>query len=359
MSFLQELQRRGRVKEDLPYNPHGVVPLEGVWMCGSTRYGRTGRGPFEEEIQPFFAPVNVSEEWKGRALVIQCAIGAAHSLALTETGQCFSWGKCHVGQLGHGDMDRDAWIARHVEHLGQLKLRRVGCGASSIAVTDSGDLWAWGMGYYGTLGHGSEAHQLVPVHVRTKPVHEVCGTNFCTAMICGVDRELYICGQGFEKTPSAVSGGIKGVLQLCAGGNSFAGVLSDGNVFSLRVGEKAGSVCQVTLPEGAKASRVSVFDEKLAVILEDGTLIGGGTGDWKKILPMVDSCGIGHYGHMMAHSLSGTIYRWGTDGGFGCQGLPFLENPTATVHVQRNFGTILCGSNMSLLHAGEIAPLEE
>lgn len=37
--------------------------------------------------------------------IIDVACGGAHSAAITNTGQLFTWGKGRYGRLGHGDSD--------------------------------------------------------------------------------------------------------------------------------------------------------------------------------------------------------------------------------------------------------------
>lgn len=61
-------------------------------------------------------------------------------------------GKCHVGQLGHGEEFSDEYVPRLVEKPKDVKFVAVSSGDShSLAITDQGELYVFGIGYYGAL----------------------------------------------------------------------------------------------------------------------------------------------------------------------------------------------------------------
>lgn len=92
--------------------------------------------------------------------------GGKHSLALTLDGKVFSWGEGEDGKLGHGNrlsLDRPKLI----ESLKSKRIRDIACGSShSAAISSSGELYTWGSGEYGRLGHGDNIAQLRPRLVR-------------------------------------------------------------------------------------------------------------------------------------------------------------------------------------------------
>lgn len=50
-----------------------------------------------------------------------------------------------------------------IETLRSKRIRDIACGSShSAAITSSGELYTWGMGEYGRLGHGDTVTQLKP-----------------------------------------------------------------------------------------------------------------------------------------------------------------------------------------------------
>ena len=74
---------------------------------------------------------------------IRC--GADHTLALSDIGQVFSWGGGSRGQLGHG-AGVDICSPRPIETF-RRRVAMIGCGAfHSVAVTANGSLFCWGGG---------------------------------------------------------------------------------------------------------------------------------------------------------------------------------------------------------------------
>jgi alpha-tubulin suppressor-like RCC1 family protein len=95
--------------------------------------------------------------------VVQIAAGHYHSLAVDSNGMVWSWG-CHsAGQLGIGvEADETTTLPRLVKTLSE-GIRHVAAGAShSLAVSESGSLYSFGEGTSGRLGHSGTAR---PEHV--------------------------------------------------------------------------------------------------------------------------------------------------------------------------------------------------
>ena len=92
------------------------------------------------------------------------ACGRQHAALVTKQGEVFSWGEELGGRLGHG-VDSDVSHPKFVDGLKNFNVELVACGEyHSCAVTLSGDLYIWGGNAYnfGLLGCGSEATQWVP-----------------------------------------------------------------------------------------------------------------------------------------------------------------------------------------------------
>lgn len=57
---------------------------------------------------------------------------------------------------------------RLIEALKTKRIRDIACGSShSAAITSSGELYTWGLGEYGRLGHGDNTTQLKPKMVKS------------------------------------------------------------------------------------------------------------------------------------------------------------------------------------------------
>lgn len=68
-----------------------------VLTCGVGEYGRLGTGNTIDALVPASLEALVNED------IVQIAAGVDHTLALTDKGAIFSWGRNQQGQLGHSD----------------------------------------------------------------------------------------------------------------------------------------------------------------------------------------------------------------------------------------------------------------
>ncbi|KAI9114203.1 hypothetical protein K1719_014853 [Acacia pycnantha] len=95
------------------------------------------------------------------------ACGGRHAALVTKQGEIFSWGEELGGRLGHG-VDSDVLHPKLIESLSNTNIELVACGEyHTCAVTLSGELYTWGDGTYnyGLLGHGNQVSHWVPKKV--------------------------------------------------------------------------------------------------------------------------------------------------------------------------------------------------
>lgn len=80
-------------------------------------------------------------------------------------------GRKEYGRLGLGKDSEDAAELIKIPKLANLKCVDIACGgATSFAVTDTGDLYGWGMG--GALGTGDEEDMYEPTLIKGKQLTE-------------------------------------------------------------------------------------------------------------------------------------------------------------------------------------------
>ena len=76
--------------------------------------------------------------------VRSASAGDGHSLAVTEDGVVYSFGRGHAGQLGHGD-EVDVYSPKVVEALGCVHVTSVAAGeTNSLALAAGGSVFSWG-----------------------------------------------------------------------------------------------------------------------------------------------------------------------------------------------------------------------
>ncbi|XP_027024442.1 retinitis pigmentosa GTPase regulator b isoform X3 [Tachysurus fulvidraco] len=96
--------------------------------------------------------------------VLQVACGGGHTLALTEKN-LYSFGLGQFGQLGHGTFTFESRLPKEVEHFRKGRVKHIACGENHSAVlTECGLLYTFGDGRHGKLALGDEyfANQFKP-----------------------------------------------------------------------------------------------------------------------------------------------------------------------------------------------------
>ncbi|KAJ0683396.1 putative regulator of chromosome condensation 1/beta-lactamase-inhibitor protein II [Helianthus annuus] len=97
-------------------------------------------------------------------VVHQVSCGAVHVVALSEDGLLQAWGYNEYGQLGRGvtceGLQKARVINAYVKFLDEaadlVKITQVSCGeCHSATVSEDGEVYTWGLGNMGQLGHYS------------------------------------------------------------------------------------------------------------------------------------------------------------------------------------------------------------
>jgi uncharacterized repeat protein (TIGR02543 family) len=101
--------------------------------------------------------------------VIQVALGAYQSIAVTENGRVFAWGYNHQGQLGDGSITTRRVPTNISDGFnlseGDKVIQVSAANAHSSALTENGKVFFWGDNAFGQLGDASATDQLLPVDI--------------------------------------------------------------------------------------------------------------------------------------------------------------------------------------------------
>lgn len=129
-----------------------------VYAMGLNNYGQLGLGDNEDRPTADAIPADV---WHDRQIV-WLAAGEHHSLALASDGSVFAFGRNDSGQLGIAEFkERASSNPLLIPTLSGCMRIAVG-GNHSLALTASGQLYSWGYGEMGQLGHGVERDEAMP-----------------------------------------------------------------------------------------------------------------------------------------------------------------------------------------------------
>ena len=92
------------------------------------------------------------------------AAGGEHSMAFSNDGFFYVWGRNNYGQLGIGNLDdQDSPIAGF--GFGDYLINISAGWYHTIGVLWSGDVYAWGANYWGQIGNGTNDTQTLPVKI--------------------------------------------------------------------------------------------------------------------------------------------------------------------------------------------------
>lgn len=133
--------------------PRWTRLLEGDGEPGGGSDGQHGPLPLLPGARAYVSPRPphcrpLGPELRARRL----ELGAEHALLLDAAGQVFSWGAGRHGQLGHGTLE-PAPEPRPLEALQGLRMAAVAAGGwHSVCVSEAGDLYVWGWNEAGQLG---------------------------------------------------------------------------------------------------------------------------------------------------------------------------------------------------------------
>jgi len=309
--------------------------------------GQLGIGDTSDQHEPTFV-----DALRGVG-VRQIACGSGHTVVLTTNGQVYTWGRGDDGRLGHGD---NGWkyVPRLAQSLTGQVMMQVTCGSyHTAAVANNGDLYTWGGGMYGKLGHGNETGHSIPRRVEalvgTGVAQIACGSRHTAiittsgALYTWGDKENGVAGhgdtEGHQYTPKLLEKlSEKRILQLSACGFHTGCLTDQGEVYTWgegkfgRLGHGAERNCHsprlLETLLGKRPKQIACGGFHTAVITEDGKMytFGGGEhgqlghGDKvNKVEPTIVqaldkifisqiTCG---WSHSVALTSRGRVYSWG------------------------------------------------
>ena len=163
--------------------------LEDMLFRGHLRYdrkgGRIATGGFDDENRAFIVKENGSLLSLGNSFhgheehavttptavatlqgkrVVQVSAGMQHSLVLTDSGDVYSFGNGYYGRLGHGNEEQRK-LPKLVEALKGRRVVEIACDETSLVMTESGDVLE-----FGRAVRDNKLNILVPDSVAVAPV---------------------------------------------------------------------------------------------------------------------------------------------------------------------------------------------
>ncbi|XP_048524463.1 E3 ubiquitin-protein ligase HERC2 [Dendroctonus ponderosae] len=316
-----------------------IVSQQGkLYACGEGTNGRLGLGHSLNIPHP--RPVPFLSQYVVKKVAVHS--GGKHAMALTMDGKVFSWGEGEDGKLGHGNrlnLDKPKLI----EALKSKKIRDIACGSShSAAISSGGELYTWGLGEYGRLGHGDNVTQLKPKMVKALVGHRIvqvaCGSRDAQTLALSDQGQVFSWGDGdFGKLGRGGSEGCNvphnierlnnlGIVQIECGAQFSLALAKSGQIWTWGKGDYF-RLGHGTDQHIRKPTLVDCLKDKVIVHVAVGAL------------------------HCLAVTDSGQVYAWG-DNDHGQQGngstsvnkKPALVQGLEDVQINR----VACGSSHSI-----------
>jgi alpha-tubulin suppressor-like RCC1 family protein len=291
-----------------PPGRHGIhllagsaLPSRALYGWGGNDSGQIGVGSVGgDQATGVTVPARVAVA--GGTTVTSVAAGGAFSVGLTTTGAVEAWGSGLLGELGGGTTVSTPTPAAVRLPVGTVATQVVAGSSHALALTSTGTVYAWGVGIDGQLGDGSTQNRDVPTPVAlpagTVVTHVAAGGDHSLALTS--TGQLYAWGDDLhgdlgdgatvpEDTPVPVTPppGLT-FTAIAAGTTHSAAVASDGSVWAWGMGASG------QLGDGSTADAVT----PTAVAMPAGTPVS-----------QVAAGGA----HTLALTTGGLVFDWGSD----------------------------------------------
>ncbi|KAM9327953.1 RCC1 and BTB domain-containing protein 1 [Pholidichthys leucotaenia] len=143
--------------------PHVLLATEDgqLFSWGHNGYSQLGHGTTNTGVSPALVISNLQNK-----KVKEVSCGSHHSVALTQDGEVYAWGYNNCGQIGSGSMANQPYPRKVTGSLQDKTAFAITCGhTSSLALVDNGEVYGWGYNGSGQLGMGNNGNQLTPCHI--------------------------------------------------------------------------------------------------------------------------------------------------------------------------------------------------
>ncbi|GMF25974.1 unnamed protein product [Phytophthora lilii] len=169
-----------------------------LYTFGHGECGRLGHGTEDDCIDPqpvgyFLSLIEAEGVDVGGVVDVSC--GREHTMAVTASGDLFGFGWGEAGRLGTGETGSSLYPSRVTD----LKnIAAVACGREhTLALTRKGRVFSFGAGFGGRLGNGSEMDEELPFVVRGMEGYIITAVDAGECHSCALSNEGDVFTWGF------------------------------------------------------------------------------------------------------------------------------------------------------------------
>lgn len=157
-----------------------------MYSWGHNGYCQLGNGGSGQGLTPTLINTNL----QGKK-ILRVACGSHHSMALSQEGEIFAWGQNNCGQVGSGSTTNQPTPRKVVAVIGNKMALSIACGqTSSMALLENGEVYGWGYNGNGQLGLGNNVNQPNPCRVQ-----QLQGV-IISQLVCGYAHTLALSDEG-------------------------------------------------------------------------------------------------------------------------------------------------------------------
>jgi alpha-tubulin suppressor-like RCC1 family protein len=124
--------------------------------------------------------------------IVYIKCGAFHSLALTRSGEVYAWGFNESGQIANESFENQL-IPIIVNHFDGQHIKQISCGClHSMALTENGQVFNWGDNRFGQLGVGNNENSNTPKLIRIETPIKKISCSYFHNLLLSCDGDLYV-----------------------------------------------------------------------------------------------------------------------------------------------------------------------
>jgi alpha-tubulin suppressor-like RCC1 family protein len=257
-----------------------------LWTFGRNDYGQLGHGSGTHNNA-------VPQKLEFPTDVIAVGTGERHSFAITKKLELYAWGKGRNGELGLGEPTVNINTPTKVEGVPKI-VAVAGGNSHSIALSNTGEVWSWGVGKYGILGRGVSKSPFPGKITSISDIVSIAsGDYFCCAINKKGELFTWGCGDHYQlghgdnlhrDVPTKVEN-VPPIVSVTCGYRHIMVLTAAGDVY------RWGDGWQGRLGNGSRNS----------IHLPTNLVVD----DWKPVAVAVGDC------HSLCLTYDGEVYSWG------------------------------------------------
>ena len=194
------------------YHTFAVTTNGRVYAWGRNDYGQLGDGTKTNRSTPTLISFTNLNELNDGETIRNVVADQEHSFAVTNTGRVYSWGRNNSGQLGDNTLVDNSNPTLILFPAGET-MRNVAAGLGhSLAVTTTGQVFAWGRNAVGQLGDGTTTDRPTPTLISFPGINEFNNGETIRDVVAGNDYSHAVTTTG----------------RVYSWGSNFNGKLGDG-----------------------------------------------------------------------------------------------------------------------------------